>query len=142
MTTKFNQEMYAKMRARRNEPLSSLGKKVVRVVAKGTPIIPVTFVPKTTRVASPPTLVEEITPRPNRQRSVDKGKEKVGSRSSSIWDNASLALTRAQDAFTTEDLKVFFSIHSNEIVSCHIHKLVHVMYSYHTFFSSLLWFGA
>ena len=141
MTTKFNQEMYAKIKARRNEPLSSLGKKVVRVVEKGTPITPITSIPKTTGVTSPPTSVEEITPHPNRQRTMDKGKEKVGSRPSSIWDNASLALMRAQDAFTTEYLKVFSSIHSNEIMSRHIHKLVHVMYSYHTFFSSLLWFG-
>ena len=36
MKTKFNEELYAKMRARKNEPLSSLGKKVVRVVEKGT----------------------------------------------------------------------------------------------------------
>ena len=34
MTIKFNQEMYAKMRARKNEPLSSLGKKVVQVSRK------------------------------------------------------------------------------------------------------------
>ena len=34
MTIKFNQEMYAKMRARKNETVSSLGKKVVRVSRK------------------------------------------------------------------------------------------------------------
>ena len=122
------------MRARKNEPLLSLGKKVVRVVENGTPITLVTSVLKATRATSPTTSVEEITLRPKRQRIMDKGKEKVGFWSSSIWDNTGLALTRAQDAFTVKDLKVFSSIHSNEIVSHHIHKLIQVMYTYHTFF--------
>ena len=54
MTTKFNQEMYGKMRAKKNKPLSNLRKRVVWVVAS---------VSKATRVASPATSVEEITPR-------------------------------------------------------------------------------
>jgi len=54
----------------------------------------------------------------------DKGKEKVDLRLLSIWDNASLTMTRAQDAFTTEDLQVLSGMPSNEIVGCHIHKLV------------------
>ena len=66
MTTKFNQEMYAKMKAKKNEPLSSLGKKVVRIVEKGTPITLVASVLEATRIASPITLMEEITPRPKR----------------------------------------------------------------------------
>lgn len=47
-----------------------------------------------------------------------------------------MALTRAQYAFTTEDLKVLLGVLSNEIVSHHIHKLVQVMYIYHFFFFS------
>ena len=120
MTTKFNQEMYAKMRARKNEPLSSLGKKVVRVVEKGTLITPVTSIPEATRTASPATSVEEITPQPKRQKTMDNDKENVGSLSSSVWDDTGLA----QDVFTVRDLKVFSSISSNEIVSRHIHKLI------------------
>ena len=58
MTTKFNQELYAKMRAK-NEPLSNLEKRVVQVIEKGTPITPVAFVPEATRVASPATSVEK-----------------------------------------------------------------------------------
>ena len=62
MTTKFNQEMYyAKMRARKNEPLSKLGKRVVLVVEKGTPVTPVASDLKAVRVTSPATSVEEIT---------------------------------------------------------------------------------
>ena len=38
MTTKFNQSMYAWMRAKKNEPLSSLRAKIVRVMEKGDPV--------------------------------------------------------------------------------------------------------
>ena len=54
----------------------------------------------------------------------NKGKEKADSWSSSVWDDAGLALTRAQDAFIVEDLKVLSGIPSNEIMGRHIHKLI------------------
>ena len=57
-----------------------------------------------------------------------QGKEMVDSRSFSIWDNVGLALTKAKDAFTVEELKVLSGVPSNEIVGRHIHKLVQVMY--------------
>ncbi|KAL0007506.1 hypothetical protein SO802_009008 [Lithocarpus litseifolius] len=95
MTTKFNQMKYTKMKARKNEPLSNLRKRVVRVVEKGTLVTPIVSVPEATRVASPATSVEDITPRPKRQRMADKGKEKADSWSSSVWDDAGLALMRA-----------------------------------------------
>ena len=62
LTMKFNQEMYTKMRAKKNDPLSNLRKRVVHVVEKGTPVTPVTSVLETTRTVSPATSVEEITP--------------------------------------------------------------------------------
>ena len=58
MTTKFNQEMYAKMKAKKNEPLSSLGKKVVRVVEKEVSVTLTISIPKATRTASPMTSIE------------------------------------------------------------------------------------
>ena len=61
MTTKFNREMYAKIKAKQNEPLSSLGKKVVQVIEKGTPITPATSVPNAMRMAFPATSLEELT---------------------------------------------------------------------------------
>ena len=66
MMLKFNQDMYAKMRAKKNEPLSNLGKRVVCVVEKGTPVTPTTFVPEAMRTTSPATSVEEITPCPKK----------------------------------------------------------------------------
>lgn len=66
------------MQARKNEPLSSLGKKVVRVVEKRISINLITSILETMRVASK-TSVDEITPRPKRQCVANKGKEMVGS---------------------------------------------------------------
>ncbi|KAL0014155.1 hypothetical protein SO802_001224 [Lithocarpus litseifolius] len=124
MMLKFNQGVYEKMRAKKNEPLSNLEKRVVRVVEKGVSITPATLVTKMTRTASPTTSVEEIIPRLKKQCVANKGKDKADSHSSNVWDDAGLTLTRAQDAFTTEELKVFFGMSFNEFVGRHIHKLV------------------
>ena len=45
MTTKFNKDMYAKMRSKKDEPLPNLGKKTVRVTGKGPAPNPLSFVP-------------------------------------------------------------------------------------------------
>ena len=92
---KFNQWMYAKMRAKKKKLLSNLGKRTVHVVEKGVSITPAALVTKTTRTASPAISVEEITPLQKKQHVDDKGKDKVDSRLSSIWDDAGLALARA-----------------------------------------------
>ena len=39
MTTRFNKDMYAKMRSKKDEPLANIGKKGVRITGKG-PSIP------------------------------------------------------------------------------------------------------
>ena len=124
---KFNQGMYAKMRAKKKEPLSNLGKRVVRVVEKGVSVTPTTPIIETTRTASLATSVEEITPLQKKQRVANNGKDKANSRSSRVWDDAGLALVRAQDAFIAEELRVFSGMSSNEVVG-HIHKLVQVVY--------------
>ena len=91
MTTKFNKDMYVKMRSKKDEPLSNLGKKTVRVTGKGPASTPLTIVPsiasETTRTASPTTSIEEIpTPGSKRPRVAAKGKEKekADTRSSTI----------------------------------------------------------
>ena len=58
----------------------------------------------------------------------NKGKENADSRLSIVWDDAGLALTRAQDTFTAKELKVLSSVPSNKIVGRYIHKLIYVMY--------------
>ena len=69
MTTKFNQGMYARMRAKKNEPLFNLGTKNVKVTDKGASVTPATLVTpgiETARTASPTTSVEEIPPQRKR----------------------------------------------------------------------------
>ena len=120
------------MRAKKNEPLSNLRARAVRVMEKGTSITtatPSTPGTESGRIASSATLVEEIPPQQNkRQRIEDKQKENVDSRSFSVWDNAWVALARAQDTFTTEDMKVFTGVFAHEVVDHHLHKFVQVLY--------------
>ena len=87
MTTKFNKDMYARMRNKKDEPLSAIGTKFVRITDRGTPILAAlpsspTSVPAGT--ASPTPSVEELIPHNKRLRVGDKQKERVDSRPSSI----------------------------------------------------------
>ena len=98
MTTKFNQGMYARIRAKKNEPHSNLGAKAVWVMDKGASITsatPATLGTKVMRTASPATSVEEIIPQRKRQRTRDKGNDKADSHSSCVWDDAGVAQVRA-----------------------------------------------
>ena len=135
MTTKFNQDVYSKMKVKKNEPLSALRKRVVRVVDQGTLTALVTFVPETTRVPSSTTSVEELTSRTKKPRMEDKEKEKAYLQPSSVWGNASLALTKAQDLFTADELKVLSGVPSNKLEGRHVHRLVHVIFSCNLLFT-------
>ena len=133
MTTKFNKDLYAKMRTKKDELLSSLGKRIVRITGKGplvTPsasVTPIVFGTETVRMAFPATSVEEIpTPASKRSRVTDKGKEKADSRPSCVWDNEGLEVERAHGVVTAEDLKAISSVSFNEVATRHVHKLVQV----------------
>ena len=129
MTTKFNQDMYAKMRSKKNEPLSDLGKRTMRIVGKGPLVTPAVLDTRTTRTASPATSVEEIaTPISKKPRLADKGKEKADSLPSSVWDDVRLVVERAHKVITIEDLKIFSGMPSNKVVARHVHKIVQVVY--------------
>ena len=87
MMTKFNKDMYARMRNKKDEPLSAIGTKFVCITDRGALILAVlpsspTFVPAGT--ASPTPSIEELTPRNKRLRVGEKQKEKVDTRPSSI----------------------------------------------------------
>ena len=129
MATKFNQDMYVKMRSKKNEPLSNLGKRTVRVVGKGPPVTPIVPGIEPMRTTSLATSVEEIsTPISKKPRLADKGNEKADSHLSNVWDDAGLAVEKVNEVVTVEDLKVFSGMPSNEVVTCYVHKLVQVMY--------------
>ena len=133
MTTKFIKDMYAKMRAKKDEPLSNIGKKAVRITGRGSPAVlatsvtPVVSGVEMTRTASPSTSIEELlTPASNQPRLSSNEKEKVDSRTSTIWSDERLAVDWAHGIITVKDLKVFTGVPSNIVASRHIHRLVQV----------------
>ena len=145
MTTKFNKDMYAKMRAKKDEPLSNIGKKTVRITGRGSPAVPAASITpvasgaETTRTASPSTSIEELpTPASKLPRLSSKKKEKVDSRMSTIWSDERLAVDRAHGVITAEDLMVFTGVPSNTVASRHVHRLVQVRSSCVFFSHSLL----
>ena len=131
MTTKLNKDMYAKMRSKKDKPLSNLGKKTVRVTGKGLAPNPLNSVPpiasaiKTMRTASPTMSIKEIpTPGSKRPRVTGKEKEKVDTRLSTIWDDERLAVDRAHEVVTPANLMALSNMSLTEVASRHIHKLV------------------
>ena len=129
MMTKFNKNMYARMRSKKEEPLSAIGTKSVRITDKGVPILAAlpsspTFVPA--GVVSPTPSVEELPPRNKRLIVGEKQKEKVDSTPSSVWDDAEVSVARAQDTFSADEIKVFSGVSADDIVRRHLHKLIQV----------------
>ena len=78
MTTKFNQEMYAHIKAKKNEPLSNISQTRVWVIQKET-IVKTLSTPtlEETQVTSPAVSLKEITPHSKKHQTRDKGKEMV-----------------------------------------------------------------
>ena len=135
MTTKFNKDMYAKMRSKKDESLSNIEKKTVSVTGKNPSITPsasITPIVSSTemkRTASPTTSVEKLpTPICKRSHLFNKEKEKVDSHWSTVWDDESLAVDRAHKVVTTKDLKVFSGVTFNNVTTRHVHKLVQVKF--------------
>ena len=133
MTSKFNKEMYKKIREKKNEPLSSIGQKKLRFTDKekekekemvergsSTPILELVD----GQEASPGISVEEVARPFKRQKLGSKGKEKVGS---NIWSDAEVAVDRANEFFTLGEMKEISSTPSHEMVSRHVHKLVQII---------------
>ena len=107
MTTKFNQEFYARIKAKKNKPFSSICQRRLRVVEKekekevtekgsSTPTLDEGW------VASPALSVKEITPCTKKHKTSDKGKEKMGA---SVWADAETALAWANEVVTPKELK-------------------------------------
>nr|POF00589.1 hypothetical protein CFP56_27663 [Quercus suber] len=132
MTTKFNKGMYAKMRSKKDEPLSNLGKKAVRVTEKGGPVplassvSPIASRALVTRTASPTTSVEEIggIPVSKRLRLTEKENEKGDPRPSTIWSDERLAVDWAHEVVIAADLKILSGVPYNDMAARHVQKLV------------------
>ena len=134
MTTKFNKDMYAKMRAKKDEPLSSIGKKGVRVTGKGLSVTLVTSATslvsavETVKTVSPATSVEEIpTPSLKRLRTSGKEREKADSHSSTMWSDRGLAMDKVHGVVIADDLKALTGMPFNVVANQQVHKLIQVI---------------
>ena len=129
VTTKFNKDMYARMRGKKDEPLSAIGIKSVCITDRGVQILaalPSSPTSAPARGVSLTPSVEEVPPRNKRLRAGEKQKEKVDSRPSSIWDDAGVSMARAQETFSADELKVFSGVPADDVARRHLHKLVQV----------------
>ena len=121
MTSKFNKEMYKKIKEKKNEPFSSIGQKKLRFTDKekekekekemvergsSTPILELVD----GQEASPGVSVEEVARPFKRQKLGSKGKEKVGS---SVWSDTEVAVDRANEFFTLGEMKEISSTPSH-----------------------------
>ena len=108
MTTKFNKDMYARMKGKKDKPLFAIGTKSVCITDRGVPILsalPSSPTSAPARSASPTLSVEEVPPRNKRLRAGEKQKEKVDSRPSCVWDDAGVSVVRAQETFSVTSLR-------------------------------------
>ena len=135
MMSKFNKEMYKKIREKKNEPLFSIGQRKLRftdkekekerekeIVERGssTPVLEL----KEGQAASLGVSIEEVARPLKKQKVGSKGKDKVGS---SVWSDAEAAMDRANELLTPREMKEISSIPSHDMVSRHVHKLVQVI---------------
>ena len=133
MTSKFNKEMYKKIKEKKNEPFSNIRQRKLRftdkekerekeVVERGssTPALGL----EEGQAASPSVSVEKVARPLKKQKVGSKGKEKIGS---SVWSDAETAMDRINELLTPGEMKEISSIPSHKMVSRHVHKLVQVI---------------
>ena len=127
MTTKFNKDMYARMKGKKDKPLFAIGTKSVRITDRGVPILsalPSSPTSAPARGVSPTSSVEEVPPCNKRLRAGEKQKEKVDSRPSCVWDDAEVSMARAQETCSADELKVFSGVPADDMARRHLHKLM------------------
>ena len=123
MTTKFNKDMYVRMTGKKDEPLFAIETKSFRITDRGVPILSALLSSPTSasaRGASPTLSVEEVPPRNKRLRAGEKQKEKVDSRPSCVWDDVGVFVVRAQETFSTDELKVFSGVPVDDVARRHL----------------------
>ena len=128
MMTKFNKDLYAKIKGKKNEPFSSIGQRRLRVVEKDKEMEKEvvergssTLTLDEGHITSPRISIEEVGPPSKKCKAGDKGKEKVGS---SVWADAGVAIAWANELLTPKEMREILSMPSHEMVSQHVHKLM------------------
>jgi len=125
-----------KIKAKKNEPLSSIDMRRLRAVEKekekegvekgsSTPTLDEGHAP------SPGISIEEIIPCGKKCKTGDKGKEKVGA---SIYADAGVVVAQVNEVVMLEDLKEISAVPSHEMVNRHVHKLVQLVCHFFLFY--------
>ena len=140
MTTKFNKDMYARMRGKKDKPLSAIGTKSVHITDRGVLILSALSSSASARGASSTPSVEEVPPRNKRLRVREKQKEKVDSRPSCVWDDARVSVARAQETFSVDEFKVFSVVPADDVAKRHLHKLMQVTLGFHSLCAFICFF--
>ena len=124
MATRYSKDKYTRVKSLKNEPLSQLtpGSKICKL-DKGKDETP-TPLSLFGTPSSPTHSLEMMTFTPPITHS--KGNGKVGK---SVWEDLSMALGRAHNVITDDELRGVSSIPSHELVNHHIHKLMQLFYS-------------
>ena len=73
------------------------------------------------QVASPGISIKEVVRPSKKQKTRDKGKEKIGF---SVWEDAKVAMDRVNELLTPGEMKEISNVPSHEMVSPHVHKLM------------------
>lgn len=128
MTTKFYQEMYARMKAKKNKPLSSFSQRRPRASGKEVveTSLSVLVLPKT-KATSLIVSLEKITPRTKRTCNGDKGKSKVDA---SVWDDVVTTLGKAHNVITTDELKGLSAVPHPGILCLYLFLLTSYIHRY------------
>ena len=121
MATRYSKDKYARIKDLKNEPLAKLTfdskkRKFGDEKVDAAPSPTVNVAPHSLTLSLEVTAVT-----PSLTRS--KGKSKIGM---SVWDDPATALGCAHNVIINDKLKGLSSIPSHELISRHIHKLVHV----------------
>ena len=131
MTSNFNKEMYAKIKGKKNEPLSAIEQRVLRITDKEKEKETVERVSSTPapdldegQVASLDVSIEEVVHPLKNRKTGAKGKEKV---SFSVKEDTRVAMDCVNKLLTPREMKEISSVRSHEMVSHHVHKLVQVI---------------
>ena len=115
MMTKFDQELYARIKAKKNEPFSSISQWRVRVVEKEKEVTEKglsTPVSEEGQAASPSASIKEITLRSKKCWIGDKEKEKDGA---NVSADSGTTLVQANEVVTPEEMKEISGVPSHEM---------------------------
>ena len=119
MATRYSKDKYSRIKNLKNEPLANLTSDSKKRKLSDEKVDTNVRPPVHTALPSPTPFLEVAVVTPPLTRAKGKSKGGMG-----VWDDPVIALGRAHNVITNDELKGLSSVPSYELVSRHIHKLV------------------